>query len=273
MNLISFSKLFSLFFTFKCGFLNIFISLLELEKSSIERENAQTLASENSTLKSELERQKNTLISVQKNFDEKSKSVSKVMEENLRLKKERTRAEIMRAEKSQSYQDRIKNFISDSRKILKTQKSEAENNFKQLNQSYRISTANIVEKYQSLIEENEQKNKLELTNAYRTHSAEIEELRNSHEIELISKDSKIKDLETVLENIETSKSTEKTRLNEEIKCLQNTISDSQLTEKSLREKFLAKNSQSERLANELDVTKDINKHLRKDFEEVKAENV
>ena len=34
MNLISFSKLFSLFFTFKCGFLNIFISLLELEKSN-----------------------------------------------------------------------------------------------------------------------------------------------------------------------------------------------------------------------------------------------
>lgn len=247
--------------------------MLELEKSKSEREKAQSLASENVTLKSEVERQKTTLISVRKNFDEKSKSVSKIMEENLRLKKERTRAEIMRAEKSQSYQDRIKKFISDSRKILKTQKSEAENNFKQLNQFYRVSMANIVQKYQSLIEENEQKNKLELTNAYQTHSAEIEELRNSHEIEIISKDSKIKDLETVLENIETSKLTEKTRLNEEVKCLENAISDSQLTEKSLREKFLAKNSESERLANELDMTKDINKHLRKDFEEVKAENL
>ena len=247
--------------------------MLELEKSKTECEKAQSLASENLTLKSELEKQKTNLISVQKNFDEKSKSVSKIMEENLRLEKEKTRAEIMRAEKSQSYQDRIKNFISESRKILKTQKSEAENNFKLLNQSYRVSTANIVEKYQSLIEENDQKNKLQLTKAYQTHSAEIEELRNTHEIEIISKDSKIKDLQTALENIETSKSTEKTRLSEEIKCLENAISDSQLTEKSLREKFLAKNSESERLANELDMTKDINKHLRKDFEEVKAENL
>ena len=129
---------------------------LELEKSKSERAAAQKLTAENVSLKSELEILESSIESLKSNFEEKSSSLTKIMEENLRLRKEKKRAEILGEEKSRNYQDRIRSFILESRKTLKNQKLEAENNFRQLNQSYRSSTANIVEKYQKLFQVEEQ---------------------------------------------------------------------------------------------------------------------
>lgn len=243
----------------------------ELTASKSERENAQKLVADNKQLESEKDQLENDIQTYQTKLTTLSQNVTKLEKENADIIKGKTRAQIIQRERLNKQREATVQFISECRQQLDDHRKETTQAIKNIDHCNRSVIAQISDHFQSetlnLVRNHEQ----QLIDYEETFNDKIKKAQLQLNSVIADKNDEIATLETRIIS-DNSVSDENLNLQKTISSLRVELEQSLKSKNEVMTQIGDQNSKLMQLEIEIDTTKDINKQLSKDFQEVTRAN-